>query len=200
MPAPERLRPFGVQIVLFELVDEFLHRAAGIVWHRCGGITGCAFGWSRRGPRSLLLCFLARACAFAGGAARRGDPQGDSIHETAAGPGRERLRPIGQTAQQIVRSPFALTTVTSAGAPSQGEVNVAGDYGTEVVVSPHLSDANNWFLMSKLERTVKIWERFAPSISTSIDEDDKRVKISVDFALATGVNAQPDGAYGAEVS
>tara|TARA_R100000995_G_scaffold82303_1_gene56026 strand:- start:30 stop:938 length:909 start_codon:yes stop_codon:yes gene_type:complete len=107
---------------------------------------------------------------------------------------------LEETAKQIVRSPFALTTVASAGAPAQGESNIAGDYGTEVVVSPHLTDANNWFLMSKLERTIKIWERFAPSIATTIDEDDKRVKISVDFALATGVNAQPDGAYGAEVS
>lgn len=107
---------------------------------------------------------------------------------------------LEETAKQIVRSPFALTTVASAGAPSQGESNIAGDYGTEVIVSPHLTDTNNWFLMSKLERTCKVWERFSPSIATTIDEDDKRVKISVDFAIATGVNAQPDGAYGAEVS
>ena len=67
-------------------------------------------------------------------------------------------------------------------------------------MSPHLTDSNNWFLMSKLERTIKVWERFAPSIATTIDEDNRMVKISVDFALATGVNSQPDGAYGAEVS
>ena len=107
---------------------------------------------------------------------------------------------LEETAKQIVRSPFALTTVASAGAPAQGETNIAGDYGTEVVVSPHLTDSNNWFLMSKLERTIKVWERFAPSISTAIDEDSKFVKISVDFALSTGVAAQPDGAYGSEVS
>lgn len=107
---------------------------------------------------------------------------------------------LEETAKQIVRSPFALTTVASAGAPAQGETNIAGDYGTEVIVSPHLTDSNNWFLMSKLERTIKVWERFAPSIATTIDEDNRMVKISVDFALATGVNSQPDGAYGAEVS
>ena len=107
---------------------------------------------------------------------------------------------LEETAKQIVRSPFALTTVTTSGAPAQGESNIAGDYNTEVIVAPHLTDANNWFLMSKLERTIKIWERFAPAMSTTIDEDDRRVKISVDFALATGVNSQPDGAYGAEVS
>lgn len=107
---------------------------------------------------------------------------------------------LEEAAKQIVRSPFALTSITTTGAPAQGEANIAGDYGTEVIVSPHLTDTNNWFLMSKLERTCKVWERFAPSIATSVDEDDKRVKISVDFALATGVNAQPDGAYGAEVT
>ena len=107
---------------------------------------------------------------------------------------------LEETAKQIVRSPFALTTITTTGAPAQGETNIAGDYGTEVVVSPHLTDANNWFLMSKLERTIKIWERFSPSIATTVDEDNRMVKISVDFALATGVNAQPDGAYGAEVA
>ena len=107
---------------------------------------------------------------------------------------------LEETAKQIVRSPFALTTITTTGAPAQGETNVAGDYGTEVIVSPHLTDANNWFLMSKLERTVKVWERFAPTVATSIDADDQRIKISVDFALATGVAPQPDGAYGAEVA
>lgn len=107
---------------------------------------------------------------------------------------------LEETAKQVVGSPFALTSVTTSGSPSQGEVNIAGSYNTDVIVSPHLTDTNNWFLMSKLERTIKVWERFSPSISTTIDEDDKRVKISVDFALATGVNAQPDGAYGAEVS
>ena len=107
---------------------------------------------------------------------------------------------LEETAKQIVRSPFALTTVDTSGSASQGETNIAGDYGTEVIVSPHLTDTNNWFLMSKLERTIKVWERFSPSIATNVDEDDRRVKISVDFALATGVNAQPDGAFGAEVS
>ena len=107
---------------------------------------------------------------------------------------------LEETAKQIIRSPYTLTTVTTTGSPSQGEANVAGDYGTEVVVSPHLTDANDWFLMSKLERTLKVWERFSPSLSTVVDEDDKRIKISVDFALATGVNAQPDGAYGSAVT
>lgn len=111
------------------------------------------------------------------------------------------------TAMEIIQSPYALSAPTEVGTASntytpasvQGEINVAGLYGTTIVVSPYLSDTNNWYLISKAagQSPIQFWERLAPSLRTTIDEDSLETKISADFAVGTKVGPDPAGIYGA---
>jgi hypothetical protein len=81
----------------------------------------------------------------------------------------------------------------------QMQLNMAGSYGIDTIVWNHLTDADNWFLVSKAMSPLIFWERSAPDLQIEIDEDSKAGKYSLDFAIASAVNAIPDGIVGAEV-
>ena len=103
---------------------------------------------------------------------------------------------LEEVARQIVMSPYTVTSNT------QGEINVAGMYGTEVIVSGKLSslDANNWYLVSKAQTPFHFWERLAPEIRVTEDPDTLHTKITCDFAVGTGGGPEPDGVFGGIVS
>lgn len=117
---------------------------------------------------------------------------------------------LEQTAMEVIQSPYALSAPTSVGAPAdtytpasvQGEINVAGMFGTTIIVSPYLTDANDWFLITKAagQSPLQFWERLAPRLATTVDEDSLQTKISADFAVATERGPEPTGAFGSEVS
>lgn len=81
----------------------------------------------------------------------------------------------------------------------QMQVNMAGSYGIDTIVWNHLSDADNWFLVSKSGSPLIFWERSAPDLQVQIDEDSKAGKYSLDFAISSAVSALPDGIIGSEV-
>lgn len=79
------------------------------------------------------------------------------------------------------------------------QLNMAGSYGIDTIVWNQLSDANNWFLVSKAASPIIFWERSAPDLQVQIDEDSKAGKYSLDFAISSAVSALPDGIIGSEV-
>ena len=87
----------------------------------------------------------------------------------------------------------------SAVTSDQNQLNMAGSYGIDTIVWNHLTDVDNWFLVSKAMSPLIFWERSAPDLQIEIDEDSKAGKYSLDFAIASAVNAIPDGIVGAEV-
>lgn len=87
----------------------------------------------------------------------------------------------------------------SAVTSDQMQLNMAGSYGIDTIVWNQLTDADNWFLVSKAMSPLVFWERSAPDLRIDIDEDSKAGKYSLDFAIAAKANAIPDGIVGSEV-
>jgi hypothetical protein len=87
----------------------------------------------------------------------------------------------------------------SAVTSDQNQLNMAGSYGIQTIVWNHLSDADNWFLVSRSSSPLIFWERSAPDLQVQIDEDSKAGKYSLDFAISAAVSALPDGIVGSEV-
>lgn len=81
----------------------------------------------------------------------------------------------------------------------QMQVNMAGSYGIDTIVWNHLTNEDNWFLVSKAGSPLIFWERSAPDLQVQIDEDSKAGKYSLDFAISSAVSALPDGIVGSEV-
>jgi hypothetical protein len=79
------------------------------------------------------------------------------------------------------------------------QVNMAGSYGIATIVWNHLTNEDNWFLVSKAGSPLIFWERSAPDLQVQIDEDSKAGKYSLDFAISSAVSALPDGIVGSEV-
>ena len=113
-------------------------------------------------------------------------------------------------ALEIVGSPFSMNAATEVGTASntfkpanvQGEVNTAGRYNTQVIVSPYIADANDYFLVCdpSVEQPLTYWDRCAPDYRVDIDEDNGAIKLSVDWASATQSGPQPDGIIGCNKS
>jgi len=87
------------------------------------------------------------------------------------------------------------SSVTSAAM----QLNMAGSYGIDTIVWNHLTDVDNWFLVSKAGSPLIFWERSAPDLQVQIDEDSKAGKYSLDFAISSAVSALPDGIVGSQV-
>ena len=113
-------------------------------------------------------------------------------------------------ALEIVGSPFSMNAAVEAGSanntfkpPSvQGEVNTAGRYNTQVIVSPYIADANDYFLVCdpSVEQPLTYWDRCPVDYRVDIDSDSGAVKLSVDWAAATQSGPQPDGIIGCNKS
>lgn len=87
----------------------------------------------------------------------------------------------------------------SAVTSDQNQLNMAGSYGIDTIVWNQLTDANNWFLVSKAMTPLVFWERSAIDLKVDIDEDNKGAKYSLDFAIGKSASAIPDGIVGSEV-
>ena len=96
---------------------------------------------------------------------------------------------LEQTAIQILNSELS---------SDQMQVNMFLGRPISLVVSPLLSDTTDWFLVTGMndESPYQMWERSAPAYAIREDIDNRQIKISVDFALATGLGPQPDGVIG----
>ena len=100
---------------------------------------------------------------------------------------------LEQTAIQILDSQLS---------SDQMQVNMFAGRPISLVVSPLLSDANDWFLTTGMteDSPYQMWERSAPVYTIHEDDDNRKIKVAVDFALATGLGPQPDGVVGSSVT
>ena len=96
---------------------------------------------------------------------------------------------LEQTAIQILNSELS---------SDQMQVNMFLGRPISLVVSPLLSDTTDWFLVTGMtdESPYQMWERSAPAYAIREDIDNRQVKISVDFALATGLGPDSGGVIG----
>lgn len=129
----------------------------------------------------------------------------DQVYDWAQVPKFLVVPPALETAAlQAVGSPFALTTVTTSGAPSQGEINTlsTGRYAITVVCASWLTDANDYFLIAdpSFESPLTFWSRAMPSFNASTDSDSQAIKLNVTWASATASGPQPDGIIGCDKS
>jgi len=109
---------------------------------------------------------------------------------------------LEEAAHQAISSPYTLTEVTTSGSPSQGLSNINGRWfsPSDIVVSSHLKDANDWFLVSKIESPLVMWERLRPEIRITEDPDTLNTRITCDFAIGIGAHGDPSVAIGSEVT
>ena len=100
-----------------------------------------------------------------------------------------------EAAMQAGMSPYTLTTVDTSGAPAQGLSNMVTQYlsVSDIIVSPHIADENCAFLLPKLQPALMAWQRLAPVLRTTEDEDTLAIKLTVDFALTAACQAEPIG-------
>lgn len=121
---------------------------------------------------------------------------------------------LEEAAHQAIRSSFVLSQPVEKGTANnqfqppaaQGLNNVAGNFynPVDIIVSPHFEShtagGNDWFIVSKVESPLVFWERLAPEIRVTQDEDTLKTKLTVDFAVACGGKADPALAIGSIVS
>ena len=107
---------------------------------------------------------------------------------------------LEQTAIELLKSQYS-TTADSSG-NSQFQYNGAQGMNVQMIVSPHLSDANDWFLITTdlLETPMKLWERSAPNFTIDLESSSRYTKLAVDFAIKSTAGPQPDGIIGSSVS
>jgi len=117
---------------------------------------------------------------------------------------------LEQAAREVVMSDFnggsyGFVNAASADSTFTGmQANVIKSFNMTVTVSPHLSDANNWFICvggpDAQDSPLIFWERSAPQIGRRVDTDDLSVRLSLDYGVGVSMAAMPDGAVGSAVS
>ena len=102
---------------------------------------------------------------------------------------------VEEAAMQAVMSPYTLTDITTSGSPSQGLSNMVTQYlsVSDIIVSPHIADTNAAFLLPKLQPALMVWQRLAPVLRTTQNEDDLSIRLTVDFALTAACQVEPIG-------
>ena len=75
---------------------------------------------------------------------------------------------------------------------------INGGNFVDLIVSPFV-DANDWFLVSKMETPLRFWERSMPMLTAHTDSDERSVRLGVDFACVATVGPAPDGIIGSNV-
>ncbi len=95
----------------------------------------------------------------------------------------------------------AIEVLGSSLSGADNQINMFAGRRISLVVSPLLSDTDDWFLCTGVteESPYQLWERSAPMYTIREDQDNRQLKIAVDFALATGLGPQPDGVVGSSV-
>ena len=95
---------------------------------------------------------------------------------------------------------LALEATRSPLSGSDMQVNSAALFNIQIVVSPFLSDLDDWYLISGMESPVVYWERSSPMFSIDVDQDSRQTKISCDFAVKCDWGVTPDGIFASSVT
>lgn len=61
-----------------------------------------------------------------------------------------------------------------------------------------ISDSTYWFLISKVEKPIVVWDRTQPEETMTVDSTSRLIKIGVDIALVAKNKPQPDGIIGSD--
>ena len=77
---------------------------------------------------------------------------------------------------------------------------INGGTSIDLVVSSHLSDENDWFLVSQQEKPLHMHIRSQPLFTVDQEPTDRSTRISVDYGIATGHGPAPDGIVGSSVT
>lgn len=79
----------------------------------------------------------------------------------------------------------------------QNQINTAGNFNITQIPWAKVTTATHWGLVSKVIRSLIMWEVLSPEDSIEVDEDSREIKITVDGAWGAGCNAMPSGFIGA---
>ena len=102
---------------------------------------------------------------------------------------------LEESAVQAVSSPYALTSVTTSGAPAQGLTNMVTQFLTlgDIIISPHFDDTNAWCLLPKLAPPLVAWQRLAPVLRMTQEPNTLASVLTVDYALTAACQVEPIG-------
>jgi len=105
---------------------------------------------------------------------------------------------LEEAAMQAVMSPYSLVNTGGTNTSAQGLSNMVTQYlsVSDIIVSPHITDTNAFFLLPKLQPVLMAWQRLAPILRTVEDENTLAMKLTVDFALTAACQAEPIGIAG----
>lgn len=91
----------------------------------------------------------------------------------------------------------AIEILNSGFSGAEMQMNAVTMHNISLLVSPHLTDSDDWFVISGVETPLKFWERSSPMFSIDVDQDSRQTKIAVDFAVDCEWGPTPDGIIGA---
>lgn len=105
-----------------------------------------------------------------------------------------------KAAIEALRSSFSADT--ALGGYTAMQTNALGSFSISLVVSSHMADQDDWVVTTAdvEDGPFRLWSRSAPNYTIDTDEDNRKVKIGVDFACVAGLGPQPDGCMGANVA
>lgn len=96
-----------------------------------------------------------------------------------------------ETAHEVFASQFS---------SSQMQSNAAAMYAPEVVIWSKLTDSTRWWVVSKTRKPLVFWVRSGAETNTTIDEDNRNIKITTDFAIGTVAKPDPAGIIGSDAA
>lgn len=96
-----------------------------------------------------------------------------------------------ETAHEVFASQFS---------SSQMQANAAAMYAPEVVIWSKLTDSTRWWVVSKTRKPLVFWVRSGAETNTTIDEDNRNIKITTDFAIGTVAKPDPAGIIGSDAA
>lgn len=94
-----------------------------------------------------------------------------------------------ETATEVLGSSFS---------SSEMQVNAAQNRNITPIPWAKITDSTYWFLMSKVEKPLVLWDRQGAEQTMVVDEDSRMYKISVDIALVCQCKPQPEGIIGSD--
>ena len=77
---------------------------------------------------------------------------------------------------------------------------INGNSQINLVVSSHLSDDNDWFLVSNQEKPYHMHIRSMPLFTVDQEPTDRSIRVSTDYAVATGHGPSPSGVIGSSIA
>lgn len=97
----------------------------------------------------------------------------------------------------------AVQILNSGLSSGEMQINAALGMDVEIISSPLCgSDTDDWWLTTKRtwESPINLWSRSSPYFTITEDQDNRQLKLGVDFAIGLGLGPQPDGALGSKVT